>query len=379
MDLPQNGKHMRIMPALLIMMVLLVGSGCATHFSYIYSDDDLKTILQERLDAPEQEQMVYPFEANEEMQIFARRITLTAHGTKAKCRRLVEGILNKSQLNVRYSKYQTKTAQALYYEGEGNCLAYTNLFVSLARSIGLRALFADASLLIHDIEEKEGVIVNNGHICAVVYAEPEFIFVDFSSRLLKHMVGYTMINDIEAIAHYYNNLGYEKRTIAQAEQSNKDNREGIEDFELSVKICPDFYRGYNNLGVVYQQIGDLDRAIENYQKALIINPDFSSGYANLGMIYYQRNELERARKFFRKAISFNQDNHFNYYYLGMIALKNNNLDESKKYFQKAIGIKDNFSLAHFYLSKVYRLQGETEKAQKESELSQLSSQQSTTE
>jgi len=332
------------------------------HTNYLFSDAELKATLVERLGEESYQTVVHPFEANEAMKVFARQATLLTQGTKNKCRKLVENILNKSQLNVRYSKYQTKTAIELFYEGTGNCLAYTNLFVALARSIGLRAFFGDASLLVSDVEEKEGVMVNSGHICAIVYAEPEIIFIDFANRQFKYMVGYSFINDIEAVAHYYNNLGYEKRLASSPEIAKNMNREGLAEFEMSVAVCPDFYRGYNNLGVVYQQLGEVDRAIECYRKAIDSNPEFSSVYGNLGMLFYQKDEIDQAAKYFRKAISYNQQNHFNYYYLGMIAMKKDDLKEARKNFQRAVRIKDDFAIAYYYLSLVYKRLGETEKA-----------------
>jgi hypothetical protein len=152
----------------LILVLLIVSLSSCSTFSYILPYEDLQKQINTTMGPHETNSVVIPFEANAEMKEFARRITSTTQGTKGKAKRLVEGILNKSQLNVHYNKALTKTGINLFYEGEGNCLAYTNLYIALARSIGLRAMFVDASLMVNSVEEKGEMIVNNGHICAAI-------------------------------------------------------------------------------------------------------------------------------------------------------------------------------------------------------------------
>ncbi|MFC1852015.1 tetratricopeptide repeat protein [candidate division CSSED10-310 bacterium] len=360
-----NYFHKRILFTALLCCVSLITS-CPSH-TYIYSYEDLHGLLEDRVTLEEKEKIVIPFEANAEMKAFAMRISRSGQGTNSRCKRLVEGILNKSELNVQYNKALSKTAIDLFYEGEGNCLAYTNLFIALARSVGIRAFYVDASLLVSDVEEKEGMIVNNGHICAAVYAEPELLFIDFTKRVYKHIIGYKFIDDAEAIAHYYNNLGYEKRKVGQRKFSKAENMEGIDEFVMATKVCPDFYRAYNNLGVAYQQLGNFPKAIDYYKQAIAINAEFASAYSNLGMIFFSTDDFTQAQKYFRKAIRYAKSNHYNYYYLGVIEMKKKNFKEAQKLLMKACRIREDFSLAHLSLSQIYRQQGDLEKADKELE------------
>lgn len=49
--------------------------------------------------------------------------------------------------------------------------------------------------------------------------------------------------------------------------------EAILNFEYAIELNPRFVAAYNNLGIVYYYMGDLDRAVEQFRKALDIDPE----------------------------------------------------------------------------------------------------------
>jgi Flp pilus assembly protein TadD len=59
--------------------------------------------------------------------------------------------------------------------------------------------------------------------------------------------------------------------------------EAISAFHRSIKLAPDGFKGYRNLGVAYYMQGNLTEAACQFQKALAIQPD-ASLYANLGTL-----------------------------------------------------------------------------------------------
>jgi len=67
---------------------------------------------------------------------------------------------------------------------------------------------------------------------------------------------------------------------------------------------------YNNLGMVYQEKGDLDKAIELHSKALEIwrglfgekHPDAATSYNNLGMVYQAKADFDKAIELYTKAL-----------------------------------------------------------------------------
>jgi tetratricopeptide (TPR) repeat protein len=72
-------------------------------------------------------------------------------------------------------------------------------------------------------------------------------------------------------------------------------------FEQLTKLQPDNYYGFQQLGTVYQTLGDDERALANYERSIAIRPS-AGAVSNMGTIYYTRGEYERAVESYRTAI-----------------------------------------------------------------------------
>jgi superkiller protein 3 len=62
---------------------------------------------------------------------------------------------------------------------------------------------------------------------------------------------------------------------------------------------------YNNLGITYKEMGDLDKAIECFKKVLEIDDSYVKAYNNLGAALAEKGDIARAIEAFTKAISVN--------------------------------------------------------------------------
>jgi tetratricopeptide (TPR) repeat protein len=70
---------------------------------------------------------------------------------------------------------------------------------------------------------------------------------------------------------------------------------GITALELYRQTYPRDPVPYNNIGNVYNQLGQFDNALENSKRAVELDPEMSSGYENTAMAYAGLNRLEEAR------------------------------------------------------------------------------------
>ncbi len=72
-----------------------------------------------------------------------------------------------------------------------------------------------------------------------------------------------------------------------------DTTQAIEYFYASLKLKPDNYRVYNDLGYIYKMRGDIDSAIFNLNKSKSLAPAFTLAYLNLADCYIARKDWDR--------------------------------------------------------------------------------------
>jgi len=94
------------------------------------------------------------------------------------------------------------------------------------------------------------------------------------------------------VAH--NNLALEYMQSGRADQA-------IEHLEARLAISP-ATGAYINLGTIYAQRGETDKAITTFEKALTRKADQADALANLGALYLSKGDEPRARKYLEQAL-----------------------------------------------------------------------------
>ena len=64
---------------------------------------------------------------------------------------------------------------------------------------------------------------------------------------------------------------------------------------------------YNNLGIAFHKLGQLDAAIKCYENALAIKPDYADAYANRGNVLKDLKRMDEALASYESAITLNPD------------------------------------------------------------------------
>jgi tetratricopeptide (TPR) repeat protein len=70
--------------------------------------------------------------------------------------------------------------------------------------------------------------------------------------------------------------------------------QALAEYQETIKIKPDYAKGYYNIGGVYREEKKTDEAIVSFQKALEINPNFADAHYSLAVIYYEKQEFKLA-------------------------------------------------------------------------------------
>jgi len=67
-------------------------------------------------------------------------------------------------------------------------------------------------------------------------------------------------------------------------------------------------KAYNDLGTIYAKLGMFDEAISEMEKSIDINPYESDYYYNLAIIYEFLGQSDKAKFLFKTALALNPDN-----------------------------------------------------------------------
>ncbi|MEW5805776.1 MAG: tetratricopeptide repeat protein [Acidobacteriota bacterium] len=314
------------------------------------SSENIRSLISQRVGPAESEEIIIPFEIDDEIRKAAIDATRGLSSSKEKMTALLSKILNKKDINLKYDQYKSYTAIETFRNGRGNCLAFTNLLVGMARSVGVDAFFVEI-LEISEYDLLEGLVVNQRHICCGYYSGTKVELIDFASNAKKYL-GYKKMEDLEAISSYYNNLGYDALMDGKIEDS-------IKNFTLSIRISPDFTWGYNNLGVTLSRRKDYQEAIYYYERAIELAPDYEAPHGNLANLYLQMGEKEKGEKYLNLLNKVESKNPYHRISRGLFLKEQGNLEEAIKEMKKAIFFDRENVAARVELARIYITLGHT--------------------
>ena len=353
----------------LLLSLAFLNAACAPKEKKAFSPEEMKKELDTRVSTETRDDIVVPFEIDAEIRELAKEVTKGLTDDRQKMRAIVRSIIDRTGMSISYDWLSNKTAKEVFYEGRGNCLAYTNLFVGMGREVGLRAVYVDVTTIERVTREAE-VIVNNGHITGGLVYGPDTIVIDFTRTPEREYFGYKVIDDLEAISNFYNNqgflYGYFTETQGDAVGFDPQAKE-IEMYELALEILPSFPRARNNLGVALKRRGRVDEAIEQYKTAIDYDDDFGEAHSNLGSAYYSLGRVDEAIEQFRIAAKASGSNAYFFHHLGVVQYQLKNYDDAIEQFRKALSKEPNLADARFYLGECYLKKGDEDRAIKEFE------------
>jgi tetratricopeptide (TPR) repeat protein len=350
------------------LLVVLAGfwlaTGCAVQTTQFYTPEEASAEFDKRVSAELRPQVVVPYEIDDEIRQVAQEITLNHYDERAKARAIINKIIDLTGLSISYDWLSNKTAREVFRQGRGNCLAYSNLFVGMAREVGLDAVYVDVTM-IERISREAEVIVNNGHITAGYMVGGQVRIIDFTRTPEREYIGYKVIDDLEAIANYYNNQGFLYGYFVENEGQDLDFDPAVKEvemYELALEILPTFQRARNNLGVALKRRGRIEEAIEQYKMAIEVDPNFADAHSNLGAAYYALGRNEDAVREFELATKNAGSNAYFFHHLGVVQYQLKQYDEAIEQFKKAISREPSLAEARFFLAECYMKQGDKKKA-----------------
>lgn len=319
------GPGRRLSLALTLGGALLTG-GCASARSPL-ADADIARDLRARGVDPAS--VVVPWEVTDEMRAWVRSRVSEQLPKAKRLDALLAAITSPWGLRLQYKGGYTGTAREAFESHEANCLAFSSLFVGLAREVGVPAFFVD----IDDVEkfEKEGdLVVVSGHTSAGFNPGDGLLILDFSpGGERRDYRKVSPLSDLTALALFHSNRGAEMLRTGQGPEAVKWLRQ-------AVAIDPELPGAWVNLGVALRRSGDMEAAEAAYRRALEIDPEEASAYQNLAALLSFRGRHAESRELLALATRMGKRNPFSYLALGDLSLAYGRLDEARRLFRKAL-------------------------------------------
>ncbi len=124
------------------------------------------------------------------------------------------------------------------------------------------------------------------------------------------------------------------------------------------------------LARIYLERKSVDEARKEFLILTKIDPSNFQPYYELGMIYFNADQHEKAAPFFKKAVALNREHALSYYYLGQIYYRMSLFQDAKQMFLEALKRDQTHYRSHYFLGLVLRQLGDYEWAIKEFEVAQ---------
>ena len=317
----------------------MLSSGC--NQKVIYTQEELEEAIMDKLNLNQTEaKTLIPFTSTDKIVEISKHVAKFSNTPKAQANAILAKIIGDDSLNVVYEHDSNLTAYEVVIKRSANCISYTNLFIAIARSLGLDAVFVDVTQQI-EFGSDEFFNYQEGHICAGIREGERLLLFDFVYNS-KNYKKYRVIDDLEAIANFLTILGVtnDKRFIATGKNEFKDR--ALYYHSAALTLSPKFTRAMNNLAVIYLRENNLPAAERLLIQALNIDDALNVARYNLAEIYIRKGELNIARELLVQNLQFAMGDPYTYHRLGLIYFTQKNLVEAEKFFKKAINMKKDF-------------------------------------
>ena len=244
------------------------------------------------------------------------------HGRTLKLYELLHAIITDYSFGLKYDE-TTRTAQETFAARQGNCLSFTNMFVAMAREVGINATYQEIDIP-PDWSHEGDIYMLTRHVNVVVdtggksVREVDFNIDDFQSGYNRQV-----ISDETALAHYYSNIGAE----------------------------------------FLQQAQPLE-ALRYFRKAASIDENFAPVWSNLGQLYQFQGKTELANRYYTQSNQHRMQNPYYRYHLAREAFLGRNYEAAIEHLKFSLRKKESDDTFYFLMGLSYLGKGDEVVAQR---------------
>lgn len=265
--------------------------------------------------------------------------------------KIQEILYGEDYLGITYSDKKTHTAVEAFHAREGNCLSVMNLYVAMARYVGVEANFQTVDVQ-PNWDRRGDLLVLSQHINATGRFNVQRRYVvDFTPEIALQQLTSSIVTDLEARALYFNNLGVEALISG-------DYKVALKYFKNSLFLDPEQSITWNNIGSTYNRLGNPEFAEYGYQRAFDLDRRNATAVNNLVKFYRVNGEDRLARRYEKAIERFNRKNPYYHFARGNLAYADKDIIGALESFNRALKLKEEEPDFYHALARVYLDLGE---------------------
>ncbi len=132
-----------------------------------------------------------------------------------------------------------------------------------------------------------------------------------------------------------------------------DDHERLKLLKECVVAEPDAAYAYNEIGTVYDNLGQYDEAQKALETAMDLAPNWSYPYNNLAIIYHSLKQYDRSKEYYRIAMEKDATLANPYYNLGILYTDLGDTVTAIDYYTQAISVDSAYKSAYINLGHIY--------------------------
>lgn len=140
--------------------------------------------------------------------------------------------------------------------------------------------------------------------------------------------------------------------LGRLKQMEGDDAGAITIYRAIVKRQPKFGLAWNNMGVAFREIGELEEAISCFRRAVAFAPDMAEAWNNLGVAQDAFHLFENATRSYQKAIEIEPEYASAHFNLGVSLQKLGQFDAAAGHYNNVLAIRPDDEAAHFMLQSL---------------------------
>lgn len=264
---------------------------------------------------------------------------------------LVYAVISEDRFLLAYDD-STRTAASTFHDRRGNCISFTNMFVAMARDLGLDASYQEVTIPPDWSIEGEMLLLSQHVNVLVGLKSARSRVVDFNSFRDNLPDASRVISDQRARAHYFNNIGVERMLADETSLAFANLRESLRNDQT-------FSPAWINLGTLHRREGYPDYAETAYLEALEHDTSNLIAMSNLANLYEEQGKRELAELYLSKVQSHRMRNPFYRYQLANTAFIEGDYKTAIQNLKYAIQKRKDEDRFYFLLSLCYLMSGDT--------------------